>query len=92
MRILIKRKISCFCSFLIVIIACNGRFARALADADAPDCARTCLAISRESVMITTFERDVAIRFKAVRAVKHVSLFGVRMPLRMLEEQSVFFI
>jgi len=41
--------------------------------------------------MITTFERDVAIRFKAVRAVKQVSLFGVRIPLRTLEKQVQIF-
>lgn len=73
------------------MIVCNGRAVRTLPDADAPDCAWTCLAISRESVMITTFERDVAIRFKAVRAVKQVSLFGVRIPLRTLEKQVQIF-
>jgi hypothetical protein len=35
--------------------------------------------------MITTFERDVAIKFRAVRAVKHVSVFGVNIPLSTLK-------
>ncbi len=37
--------------------------------------------------MITTFERDVAIKFKAVRAVKHVSVFGVNIPLSTLKKK-----
>lgn len=50
-----------------------------------PDWTRACFASSRASVMITTFERDVAINVNAMRAVKHVSVFGVRIPLRTLK-------
>ena len=93
MRILISRRISFFCSFLIVITACDGTIpaaavgmVRAELIEPAPDCARTCFANSRANVMITTFERDVAINVKAVRAVRHVSVFGVKIPLSTLKE------
>jgi hypothetical protein len=54
-------------------------------DGTVPDCERTDLASSRASVIITTFERDVAIKFRAVRAVKQVSVFGVTIPLSTLK-------
>ena len=88
MRILIKRSMSPFCSFLIVIDACAGVAVRAAAADAWPDCARVCLAISRDSVVITTDEREVVIKVSAVREVKHVSLFGVKMPLSTLKQKT----
>ena len=87
MRILINRRISFFCSFFIVIDDCAGVAVRAAAADVWPDCARVCLAISRDSVVITTEEREVVIRVSAVRDVKQVSLFGVRMPLSTLKRR-----
>lgn len=92
MRIFTKRRISFFCSLFIVRAVCRGGItpgpvgmARAVAMERAPGCAEACLANSRVKVMITTFERDVAISVNAVRAVRQVSLFGVKMPLRTLK-------
>jgi hypothetical protein len=89
-RILISRSISFFCSFLITNDVCDGVAVRAVAAAVVPDCARTCFAISRASVIITTFERDVAIKLRAVRAVKQVSVFGVNIPLSTLKQKFDF--
>lgn len=86
MRILTNRRISFFCSFLMTMTACDGAVVRDAPLTTVPDCAWTCFAISLARVMITTFERDVAIKFKAVRAVKQVSVLGVRMPLSTLKK------
>ena len=72
-----------------MIDVCDGVIVRDVVDDVAPDCARACFAISRESVIITTFERDVAIKFRAVRAVKQVSVFGVNIPLRTLKTKKI---
>ena len=88
MRILTNRSISFFCSFRMTIAACDGAAVRDVDAAPVPDCARTCLAISLARVIITTFERDVAIKFKADRAVKQVSVFGVSIPLSMLKKKT----
>ena len=72
----------------MTMAVCDGAAVRDAPLAAVPDCAWTCFAISLARVMITTFERDVAIRFKAVRAVRQVSVFGVRTPLSTLKEKK----